>query len=149
MSYHIERSSRRVKTGSVEDGTAAAHILSLEVANAVMRHTTNYYSEEDLKRISYVLNEGINLRIKSVDGNLTGSDGYSGDRYYDGQIIQAIDSDDKILTNQKSAERLRRAWQVTQMLDLPSKFKADIREQFTKLRDPYNQVIVWYNESLY
>ena len=60
------------------------------------------FGERQQEQIARELNSK-NLRTKSFDGNRWGSDGYSGDRYYDGMIIKALDStssEKKILTNQ-------------------------------------------------
>lgn len=141
------------KRGNKEDGTEACHIVSHEFVSCVFRHTPGrMFGERQQEKIARELNSKPNLRTKSFDGNRWGSDGYSGDRYYDGMIINALDStsaEDKILTNQGAVDRVRRIWETANnKLDLPVSFKQSIRDQLSQLRDQNGNVIIRANAQV-
>ena len=140
----------QTKHGSKADGTDACHILSHEVLNTVLKHTPGRaFGERQQEHIAREINSDANLRQKTRDGNMYGSDGYSGDRYYDGQIIEAIESttrDGKILTNQKTVDRVERMWTVAnEKLNLPPSVKQALRDQLSQLRDHDGRVIIRAN----
>ena len=146
------RYTGQTKHGKRKHGKEAAHILSHEVLDCVLRHTRGkMYGPEQQKRIAKALNSDKNLRLKSFDGNRYGADGYSGDRYHDGKIMKAMDGtspEDKVLTNQATVDRVKRVWETTKQLDLPEGLKQDIRAQLSQLRDQDGKVIVRANARL-
>ena len=146
------RYTGQTKHGKRKHGTEAAHILSHEVLDCVLRHTRGkMYGPQQQERIAKALNSDKNLRLKSFDGNRYGSDGYSGDRYHDQKIMNAMDATSpqgKILTNQATVDRVKRVWETTKQLDLPDGLKQDIRAQLSQLRDQDGRVIVRANARL-
>ena len=68
----------QTKHGSKADGTDACHILSHEVLNTVLKHTPGRaFGERQQEHIAREINSDANLRQKTRDGNMYGSDGYS------------------------------------------------------------------------
>ena len=143
------RTIGQTKHGSKADGTDGCHIISHEVLNTVLSHMPGRnFSDRVQEHIAREINSDTNIRIKSRDGNMYGKDGYSGDRYYDGQIINALNSSDKILTNQGSVDRLRRQWEMVQKLDLPPSLKQGFRDQFSQIKDQNGNSIVRANAPI-
>ena len=136
------------KTGSLEDQTDSAHILSYEVLIACLEHKIGpKYGEENWNKIQRILNQEKNLRIKSQNGNRVI------DRKLDGQIIEIINGFETFgfetkLTNEQAVNRLKHAWESVQNLEFPIKLKELIRECFSKIRDQNGNVIIRKNSSL-
>ena len=146
------RTTGQTKHGSQEDGTDACHIVSHEVFNTVLQHSPGrMFSDRVQEQIARELNSDKNLRIKTHEGNINGKDGYSGDRYYDKMIRNALDSTDpkeKILTNQGAVDRMQRQWEKVQQLNLPPSVKQAFRDQFSQIKDQYGQSIVRANAPI-
>ena len=136
------------KHGSAAEGTAAAHIMSHEVMKQCIGD--RYYSEEKQLQMIREMNSSKNLRIKTKQGNLYGTDGYSGDRYYDRQINQALRGStpsERTLTNQRAVERAQRQWESFKGFDVDNGYKAQVRQNFSQLRDKDGHRIVRSNAS--
>eukprot|EP00761_Pharyngomonas_kirbyi_P001285 gb/GECH01001288.1/.p1 GENE.gb/GECH01001288.1/~~gb/GECH01001288.1/.p1 ORF type:complete len:153 (+),score=9.76 gb/GECH01001288.1/:1-459(+) len=86
MSPPIERSNKgRSKFGSKEENTDAAHILSFEVLNYILRNKKGRgFSEENNEDLKRMLNANKNLRIKTRKGNR------STDRRLDSKIMSGF-----------------------------------------------------------
>jgi hypothetical protein len=83
-SYMIPRHDHlREKRGNKEDGTDAAHILSFQVMEAIIKDI-QMLTRQDLDKLSAFLNRSFNLRIKSVKGNR------SIDKKLDNEIVSAF-----------------------------------------------------------
>ena len=134
--------------GNKTAGKENCHILSHEVFNCVLQHTRGRpYGDAKQKQISEELNSRVNLRRKTVQGNRFGYDGYSGDRYDDQNIIRALNSG-RVLRNQRAVKRVRRAWAMTNKLNLPRSCKESIRTQFAKLRGRNGKVVIRRNARI-
>lgn len=65
----------QTKRGSSEEGTNASHVLSYEVLNTVLdQHPGRPFSEGTKSDIRREMNADENLRIKTREGNLSGSE---------------------------------------------------------------------------
>lgn len=94
------------------------------------------------------MNADQNLRIKTRDGNMIGTNGQKyGDLSLDNTIIRALESDG-ILPNRKTVERVERQMQVVIQSDHSQTFKKTVRDSFSKLTDPNGHKVVWKNVSL-
>ena len=143
------RAAPMQKHGSAAAGTAAAHIMSHEVMKQCIGGKN--YSDAKNKRIVTELNSNPNLRIKTNQGNLYGSNGYSGDRYYDKQIISAMKGttpSQRILTSQGAVDRAQRQYEMVQHLNLDKDVKIQVRQNFSQLKDQSGHSIVRANAPL-
>ena len=140
------------KRGSKSDHTEAAHINSYEVLNTVLKHKSGpYYSENTVNSIRREMDRGSNLRIKSEAGNHYGSNGYSGDMYYDKMIIGSLNATnpkEKVITNQGAVDRVSRIWESVRDSDLPIGLKHSYRSQLSEIRDQHGHKIIRSNASL-
>jgi len=138
--YPRDRSPR--KKGNLEDGTQAAHILAYEVFKAILFHKLGpRYGELMWNSLQWVLNQEMNLRIKSTQGN-------SEDHKHDMAIIKAIHDPNIRLTNLKAVNRLVHAWEIVQKSEFPENIKVLARECFSSIHDKDGHVIIRSNSKL-
>ncbi|OHT02666.1 hypothetical protein TRFO_30211 [Tritrichomonas foetus] len=138
--------------GSNLEGTHACHVLSIEVANEILTHTKGrMFSDRVQEQIMRQLNSNDNLVIKPSIENYWGKDGKSGDRYYDGVVIQALRSKNPnnfIIQDDKVIDRILRIWRQISNLRLPASFKGAAREQLSQFVDHRGNKIIHPNSPI-